>query len=463
MTIPLIYQEFGINMDCDTELFYPCTENPIRTEQIHIPFNENISSMCHSAKNLYNQINYEFRQIYFWNQYNPEDKRKMPAYCRLAHEFKDNVNSKSLYSSTAQWVIKSVCNAWNAYFKALKDWKINPEKYAGKPKIPGYKEKDGEYFLIFTNQACGIQECNGIRNVLTFPPKTEIEQIETRLDADTELKEVRIVPQGVGYNIEIVHKETSGVDNQQNKENMNNIVGIDLGTENILTIGNNIGLKPIVVKGSILKSVNQFYNKRRSELTSIYDRQSVACKIKDKKLIYNKNGRKLVLTTRNRNLKTKDIMHKLSRFVVNWCSENHIGTIVIGKNLLWKQESNMSKVSNQNFVTIPHDKLIQKIIYKANTEGITVITANESHTSKCSFLDNESIEHHNNYAGKRIKRGLFKSATGKLLNADVNGALNIIRKVFPNVFNSKTNGIAGTLTFPLRLSIKDLLNTKVSL
>ncbi len=336
-------------MDCDPEIFFP-TYTVFRTEQIYIAGDDNISEMCHAAKNLYNQVNFEIRKVYFWNLNNPDNKEKIPKYNVLANQFKGTMNFRLLYSSTAQWVIRKVVDNWNSYFKAIK-------------KI--------------IDQA-------------------EVEKLTLRNEK---------------------------------------ITGIDLGVENIVAIANNIGERSIVVKGSILKSVNQFYNKIRKQLISVYDRQPVMCMLSNRKIVYDRLSSKVRLITAKR--------------------------ARIGINEFWKQKVQLGKKGNQNFVSIPHDKLINQIVYKANETGITVITLNEAHTSKCSFLDDESVEHHDTYRGKRIKRGLFRSATGKLINADVNGALNIIRKVFPNAFKMNPNGIAGTLTFPLRLSIKDLLNKKV--
>ena len=162
------------------------------------------------------------------------------------------------------------------------------------------------------------------------------------------------------------------------------------------------------------------------------------------------NGRSI---TQNRNNRIKDQMHKISRFVVNYCIEHDIGTIVIGKNAGWKQQSFMGKRNNQNFVSIPHANLIEMITYKANEIGIDVICHEEIHTSICSFLDDEPIKQHDTYLGTRIKRGLFKTATGIFINADVNAGYNIIKKAIPKAFS---NGIEGLGSIPV--SVKTLVN-----
>jgi putative transposase len=229
-----------------------------------------------------------------------------------------------------------------------------------------------------------------------------------------------------------------------NPENLdeNKIAGIDLGVRNLITMGNNIGEKPIVVKGGICKSINQFYNKEMGRIQKIYESQGIKTGKKSKKL-FDKRNRKI-----------KDHLHKVSRFIVDYCSQNDIGTLVIGNNEDWKQNANIGKKNNQNFVQIPFSLLINQIKYKAEEKGINVILQEESHTSKCSFLDNEYIEHHEKYIGKRFKRGLFRSARGIIINADVQGAYNIIKKAIPKAFAKvEADGIEGVGLHPLRYYI----------
>ena len=208
----------------------------------------------------------------------------------------------------------------------------------------------------------------------------------------------------------------------------------------------------MVVKGGIVKSINQFYNKQISKLRSIND-------------ILNKNNKRyprytnmMKLITDKRKRELNDLLHKLSTGIVNYPLLNNIDTIVIGHNELWKQNSNMGKKNNQNFVQIPFNKLIKLIKYRAEEMGIEVILQEESYTSKCSFLDNGEIGKHYVYLGKRIFMGLFKSAKGILINADINGSYNIIKKAFPNTFD----GIEGLRVNPESLSIFKLLKTATS-
>jgi len=341
-------------------------------------------------------------------------------------------NYQKLPAQTAQWTIKKVKEAWSSFFKTMKEWKKHPEKFTEMPKPPKYKNKNGEFILVFTNQQCKIED-----GILKFPKMVGLE-VKTRLD-DVNLREVRIIPQGVGYIIEIVYmKEIEDIAKGEPRR----IMGIDIGLRNIVTIGDSISKEGIAVKGGVLKSINQFYNKESARLKSISDKQ-----IGNKQLT--KREKRLFM---KRNRKIKDIMHKLSKAIVQYAKTRNIDTIIIGHNNGWKQSANMGRINNQNFVEIPFSTLINQIKYKAEEVGIQVIILEEDYTSKCSFLDNESIEHHDEYMGKRIKRGIFRSKDGILIHADLNAVYNIIRKAFPEAF---ADGIEGIGLYPRSLSISE--------
>ena len=407
----------------------------IRTEQIFIRGNDIISSMCHISKNLFNQTNYILRNQFF-------NKEKMSSYKTLAKQFavpseiEEHNNFQKLPAQTAQWTIKKVKQSWTSFFKALKTYKKHPELFTGLPKPPKYKYKDGEFILIFTNQQCSID--NGI---LKFPKIMNLE-VETRLD-DIDLREARLIPLGAGYNVEIVYsKEITDFNELSPKR----ILGIDVGVRNTITIGNNISKKGIAVKGGVLKSINQYFNKKLARLKSINDKQR-----KNKE--NTKRINRLYLT---RNRKIKDVMHKLSNAVIEYAMNNKIDTIVIGHNNGWKQSAEMGKKNNQNFVQIPFNMLINQMYYKGQEHNIKVIIQDESYTSKCSFLDNETIEEHETYLGKRIKRGIFKSYNGTLIHADLQASYNIIKKAIPEAFD----GIEGIGLYPRSLSIRQMITPK---
>lgn len=399
-----------------------------RTEQILIPPGDNLSHLCHLSKNLFNEGNYIIRQEL-------EQNGKWTRFNALNEQLNKGVsdNYTLLPSQTANRILYTLDKSWKAFFRAIKDWKTASGKYQAKPEPPHYKRKDGEHILIFTTQQVKIKD-----GYLLLSKMAGIDPIKTRLGDDTKLKEVRIIPRGTGYICEIVYEK----DVESLNLNPDNVAGIDLGINNIVTMANNIGEQPIVIKGGFMKSMNQYYNKRRAEIQSTYDLQGI------------KGGSKMRVLTEKRNRKMKDAMHKISRLIINYCIEHDIGTLVIGHNKNWKQKVNLGKRNNQNFVSIPYCILINDLNYKGEEVGIKVMEQEEAHTSKCSFLDGESIEHHKKYAGKRIKRGIFRSAKGILINADVQGALNIIKKAIPKAF-SKENAdeIKGVGLHPARVKL----------
>lgn len=391
-----------------------------RTERIWTDANDDIDGLCHLTKNLYNEGNYIIRQEFFknglWTRY--DDLNTM---------LKQSENYRSLNAQSAQQTLRLLDKDRKSFFKSIKDWKVNPEKYKERPRIPRYKKKDGKHILIFTNQQAKIKN-----NILRLPKKIRLE-IKTRLN-NVKLSEVRVIPKGVGYVVEIVYEKK-----QKKKYNLDKkrIAGIDLGGKNLITMGNNIGVQPIVVKGGILQSINQYFNKEKARIQSVYDLQKI------------KQGNQMKKLFVIRERKIHDNFHKISKYIVKWCIANNIGTLVIGHNDDWKQNINIGKRNNQSFVSIPFHKLTHQVQYKSEEVGIDVIIKNEDHTSKCSFLDDESIEHHNNYMGKRISRGLFKSAKGIIINVDVQGSYNIIKKAIPKAF---ADGIEGVHLHPKKVS-----------
>lgn len=373
------------------------------TEIIQVNYSLELSNLCHLAKNLYNLANWYFRQDFF-------NLNNFLSYYDLDFILKDKEAYKSLPSQTSQQIIRLVVRNWKSYFKALKEYKRDFKKFKKKPKLPGYKKKNGESIVIFTNQQCKIKE-----GYLCFPKRVNLEPIKTRVIE--KLNQVRILPKGICYIIEIVYEK----EEKNLKLDKNHILSIDLGLNNLITAVNNNGCKPFIIKGGMVKSINQYYNKQLAYFRSIENKKG---NFTDTKRI-----KKLHLI---RNNKIKTLFHRISKNVIEYCIQNDIGSIAIGYNFNWKQKINIGKRNNQKFVQIPFLKLVKQIEYKAKLVGIQVKTIDESYTSKCSFLDNEAIEKHENYVGKRISRGLFKTSKGVIINADVNGAYNIMKKGFPN-------------------------------
>ena len=341
-------------------------------------------------------------------------------------EFKTHENYKLTFSQPANCTLRLLDKNWKSFFKAIKDWKVHPEKYLGMPKLPKYLKKDGRFPWMIPNNQCFYDYEKGtvyMRNRL-------LNDYEWKCRCFGRLIQVRFIPRGSCYVMEIVY-ETEIPDA---KENNNRIASIDLGVNNLVTMTNNIGLNPIIINGKGIKSVNQYYNKRLA---------------KEKSLLKIRHGkdwsRKLDVLTQKRYQRIKNYMHNASVYIIRWCLQKNVNTLVVGKNKKWKQRSEMSKVSNQKFVQIPYEMLLEQLKYKCENVGINYIEVDEGYTSGTSFLDHEYPDKSNYDRTRRIVRGLFKSNSGLLINSDVNGSLQIMKKVFPNAFE-KRYGIEGVLT-----------------
>jgi IS605 OrfB family transposase len=318
--------------------------------------------------------------------------------------------------------------SWKSFFAATKEYNLHPDKFKARPKIPRYKHKTlGRNVLTYTAQAISKEWLKkGIINL----SKTEI-FLTTKVRV---VNAVRIVPKTYHYSLEIVYEPKAVTGSSSGIEG---IAGIDIGLNNLATItSNRKGFRPLIINGKPLKSINAYYHKKKALLQS-YLKGERQTSIKINHL------------THKRNVKVDNYLHNASRFIVNHLAANRIGTLVIGKNDNWKQGINLGKRNNQNFVAIPHARFIEMLTYKAQLAGIVVKVIEESYTSMCSFLDNEPCLKHSEYKGKRIKRGLFRAGDGRLINADVNGSANIVKKAFPNAF---AEGIQGVVVRPVRVT-----------
>jgi len=382
-----------------------------------------IDDLCWKSKNVYNCANYIIRQE-FINNHNYIS-------CNELDKIMQNQDCYSILGSQAsQKTLQLLDKNWKSFFVAIKDWSKRPEKYLGKPKLPKYKNVEkGRNPLMLKNIQCKIKD-----NYLTFSWKP-LRKFKIPTNVKGKLMQVRFIPKTGYYAMEIVYQ----INVPEISIGSKNVVGIDIGINNFVTISNNIGVQPIIINDKGVKSINQYYNKKKAELQA------------DLKTRHDQDwSNRLQNLTCKRNNKVINFLHNASRRIIDWCLFYGIDTIVIGKNDNWKQESMMSKKVNQNFVQIPHALFIEKLKYKAENVGIKVICTEESYTSGTSFLDDELPVKANYNKGRRIYRGLFKSNTGKLINADLNGAYQIIKKVFPNVF---TNGIEGAGSHPVRLNV----------
>lgn len=394
-----------------------------RVEQIIIKKNHPkfkiIDQQCFYSKNLYNEANYVLRQKFI-------NDGEYILYKDMNFEFKTHENYKLTFSQPANCTLRLLDKNWKSYFRAIKNWKGHPDKYLGMPKLPKYLKKDGRFPWMIPN------------NQLVYDYEKGTVYIRNRLLNDYEWKcrclgrliQVRFIPRGSCYIMEIVY-ETEIPDT---KTESNRIASIDLGVDNLVTMTNNIGLNPIIINGKGIKSINQYYNKRLA---------------KEKSLLKIRHGKdwskKLDAITFKRYQRIKNYMHNTSSYIIKWCVENEIDTLVVGKNKEWKQNASMSKGNNQKFVDIPYQMLLQQLKYKCENVGIKYIETEESYSSGTSFLDGEESIKQNYDKSRRIERGLFKSNSGLLINSDVNGSLQIMMKVFPNAFNERY-GIEAFLT-----------------
>lgn len=372
---------------------------------------------------MYNYVLYNVRQGIFSGDY-------LKEYEFSTKLCKDNqFDFRNLPTSVSQQVVGKVFKDVRLWIKLKKDFEKNPSKYNNRrPCIPKYKKGNKQNIVIFTTSACRLKDdsCIHFVNNIIDPIKTNIK--------NEELKQVRIIPQATCYVVEVIY-ERKEMDLNLNKSNF---LSIDLGLNNLCSCISNVETNPFIINGRVIKSVNQWYNKEKSVLMSFVGDKGTS--------------RRINKITLYRNLFIEDKLHKISRYIINFCISNNIGKIIIGLNKEWKQEINIGKRNNQHFVSIPHYKLIDKITYKAKLIGIEVVIHEESYTSKVDHLAFESLNKHDVYIGKRIKRGLFQSSIGKLLNADINGAIGISRKV---IGDSCINMIIGSgLAFnPVRVNI----------
>ena len=385
----------------------------------------------HQSKNLYNHANYLVRKEFVnnnkWLRYGKLDKL-----LRQDLDYPDYKNMPTAQS--AQQLLRMIDANWKSFFRSIKDWSKNKNKYLGRPKLPKYKSKDGRYTLILTNQEVKRRE-----DLLRFPKTFQGFTIKPRcirMSNFEKLNQVRIIPHNQVFCVEIVYsisiRDTLLQDNGRH-------MSIDLGLDNLATIVTNTGLNPIIVNGKGLKSNNQYYNKQRAHY------QNIAKRVNDKNYT-----NRLYRLTQKRNFKIEDALHKISKFIVDTALENKITTIVIGNNKEWKQSISLGKRTNQSFVQIPHQKLIEKIMYKTQTYGINIVLTEESYTSGTSFLDGELPIKANYDKTRRKHRGLFRSNQNILINADVNAAYQIMKKVFPNEFS---DGIEGVVLHPVRVNV----------
>ena len=375
---------------------------------------KSIKELCHIAKNLTNEAIYNVRQYYF-----TEDK--FLKYEKNYTLLKSSPNYKELNSNIAQQILKEVDGSFESFFGLIKLAKQG--KYSFKDcKLPRYLPKDG-----YTTLVIGFVRLNGNKLILPFSNnfKKTHKVVEITIPPvllDKKVKEIRILPKANARYFEIQYiYETECI---QRNLNTQNALALDLGVNNLVTAVSSTG-KSFIVDGRKLKSINQWFNKENARLQSIKDKQHFGKK---------PTSRQKAIA-RDCNNKVNDYMNKAARMIIDYCINNDIGTLIAGYNVTFQRNSHIGKQNNQNFVNIPYGRLRDKLAYMCELNGITYVEQEESYTSKASFWDKDNIPVYNNdnpkeyeFSGNRVHRGLYETANGKTFNADINGALNIMRK-----------------------------------
>ena len=355
------------------------------------PFYAMLREFCHRSKNLYNHGNFLIRQTFIddgkWLRYGEVDRL-----LKADTEYPDYREMPT--AQTAQQTLRILDKNWTSFFAAIKDWKAHPEKYKGRPKLPKYKPKDGYFPLVLTNQNCKLKD-----GIIRFPRTFQGFTVKAAFvgQPDAVFKQARIIPHGGEICIELVYE----IPEVEEKADNGKYAAIDIGVDNLAALAWNTGKRPILFKGTPLKSVNQYYNKQMAKRRSICERMN-GCH----------SSKRIAQLTAKRNRKVEDYLHKASRKL------------------------------NQSFVQLPFARFIQMLQYKAGSIGMKVVLTEESYTSGTSFLDDEAPVKACYDKSRRVHRGLFLANDGQRINADVNGAYQIMRKVFPNVNADGIEGVA---------------------
>lgn len=408
------------------------------------PFFEECADLCHRSKNLYNATLYVQRQSFFEGSF----VQYPTVNFMFTHE--NQIDYRALPAKVSKQTQKLVQQNFSSFFALLK--KAQNGDYDKPVRLPSYLDKNGHYVIVYEKGALSFKEKGFVKLSQTFI------RIKTSISRE-QMTNVRIVPNGNHFVIEVLYDiEKPVVD----ENDFSRVAFIDSGMNNLMTVTSNV-FHPIIYNGRFAKAINQLYNKDRSKIQSrLPFRKPMITAESDKQIkavlkpYQTKTSKLLQAITKNRNLRIHDLFHKTTTHLVNHLVANDVKVLIFGHNVGQKQDIQLGSKTNQNFVSLPFMKLISMLQYKCERVGIRFIVTEESHTSKCSFLDLETIEHHDDYVGRRVKRGLFKSAKGVCINADINGSLNIGRKYLTsiNVYSDPLHSELVThMSNPCRLNI----------
>jgi IS605 OrfB family transposase len=402
-----------------------------------------LRELCQYSNNLYNVALYNIRQ-YFFNQ------NKFLTYESNYHECKDNENYGLLQAGVAQQTLKVVDRSFKSFFNLLKKCRQGEYRY-NDVKIPHYRKKGGLFNLVLSTNAISIKDgyfkipmSREYRKLKDFHSDIKI-PFPSRLVGKV-IKEVRILPVNDGkyfkvQYVYVVKQELQTLDTGK-------VMAIDIGVENLATCVSNVRT-PFIMDGRRIKSINQYWNKQAAYYKSVAMKQQKTSKV---------TTRRLQGLAAKRNNQVDDYIKKTTRYIINQCLEYQIGTLIVGYNKDFKRSVNLGTQNNQNFVQLPTGKLRQQLEFLCWKYGINYLEVEESYTSKSSFLDNDELPEYKAeqpytmpFSGRRIKRGLYQTKDGRLINADVNGAYNILRKGKQDFTCEELS--SGLLESPLRIRI----------
>ena len=381
------------------------------------PFFEECAYLCHLSKNLYNATLYTQRQWFFAGSF-----KSYPVVNKL-FTLENQPDYRALPAKVAKQTQMLVQQNFSSFFALLK--KAKKGEYDKPVRLPRYLDKDGYQVIVYEKGALSFKEAGFIKlSQTSIKIKTSIPR--------KQITNVRIVPKGNHFIIEVLYDVEKPI---VDENDFSRVAFIDPGMNNLMTVTSNV-FSPILYNGRPAKAINQLYNKNRAKIQSRLPFRKPAVDAPSYKQVnavlkpyQTKTSKLLQGITKNRNYRIHDLFHKITTHLVNHLVENDVKVLIFGHNVGQKQDINLGSKTNQNFVFLPFMKLILMLQYKCERFGIRFIVTEESHTSKCSFLDLESIEHHDDYVGQRVKRGLFKSANGICIN----GSLNIGRKYLTSV------------------------------
>lgn len=372
-----------------------------RTRIHYIIPSQELINEARLSNNIYNQALYILRQAFANEEKLPSKFDFVKNLRHKEYECEEYNNFSKMVSCNAEAIIHLAAQNFKAFLMALKAFKKNKSGFTGAPRIPSYNKKEQEFMVIIRDSQCAVKD-----GMMRFPGKLNLDKIYV---GDLDIAHVRIFPGKKKYKVEVVYKVES-----LPKKTKGNIAGIDLGLDNLATVAiNKRGIRPLLINGRPLKSMNLYFNNKRDKV------QSELKKCNDRHM-----SNKLETLYRKRNNRFNTYMHKASKKIIDYCLEHNVKQIIIGHNKLQKQESKL-----KNFVAIPTFRLIELIKYKAEYQGIEVVETEESYTSITSYLDKEEPIKDNANKARRIHRGLFKSNKNKIINADVNSAYQIMKKV----------------------------------